>query len=482
MVQPQIESQAMSFPGKTETKSIVGGLIWLLAIAGLIILFNSNLRNSSIFARMKSYFGNQSRAIELFSSDYQRIGVADPIFLQADGETVRVGNITHIDFGPGYEGYKLGDNKTAQVTLFGNAPPLAPGDYVVVHQAGNSAEWVVRTMMPPKTRQKIIGLMTEAWTQNEEELVKLFTPLIEDSVADFGRIVKEDLQTAIEKHGEEIEELTSRYRDQLVNREILPLISDEIWPIVREESQPLAEEIGREIWQEVSVWRFGWRYLYDKSPLPQKKLAEKEFNRFVEKSAGPILESHLEDFIKVQESLLSKISSNEKVKQTFSKTATVISNDPKFRELVATIFQEVLVENERLAESLKETWKSPKAQQAMDHASQRFDPVVTDIGATLFGSTSTAITPEFARVLRNKVLHKDERWLTLHTQASGNRDEKLANMIVERIENGKMNSETGRTRLPMITSLVVEDFPIAAAPEIEEVVRQKVAEKRDSPE
>jgi len=409
----------MSFPGKTETKSIVGGLIWVLAIAGLILFCNSNLQDNSVLARMKSYFGNQTRSVELFSS---------------------------------------------------------------VHQSANSAEWVVRTMMPPKTRQKIIELMTQAWTQNEEELVTLFTPLIEDSVADFGRIVKQDLQVAIENHRGEIDELTQRYREQLVNKEILPLISDEIWPIVQEESQPLAEEIGREIWQEVSVWRFGWRYIYDKSPLPKKKLAEKEFNRFVEKSAGPILESHLDDFIKVQESLLSKISSNEKVKQTFSKSANVISNDPKFRELMASIFQEVLVKNDRLADSLKATWKSPKAQKAMDRASERFDPVVTDIGATLFGSTSTAITPEFARVLRNKVLHKDERWLTLHTKVSGNRDEKLASMIVQRMESGKIESVPGQIRLPMVRATAISDYPIPAAPEIEEVALKKVAQKQDSAE
>ena len=50
---------------------------------------------------------------------------------------------------------------------------------------------------------------------------------------------------------------------------------------------------------------------------------------------------------------------------------------------------------------------------AMRIANDRLQPTVTEIGKALFGSPRTGITPEFARVLRNRVLHKDERWLIL---------------------------------------------------------------------
>jgi len=243
-------------------------------------------------------------------------------------------------------------------------------------------------------------------------LISLFQPLIEDSIADASKIIREDLQAAIESHRDQIDELSQRYREQLLEKEILPLVRNEIWPIVQTETQPLAETIGQEIWKEVSVWRFGWRYIYDRSPLPEKKLTEKEFNRFVENKAVPIFENHLEDFIDVQKTTLTKISGNEKVKETFSKSVREVSNDPKFRELVASIFQEVLVNNQRLKNAIRENWQTADAKQAMSRANRRLDPTVTQIGATLFGSTHTAITPEFARVLRNKVLHKDERWLT----------------------------------------------------------------------
>lgn len=41
------------------------------------------------------------------------------------------------------------------------------------------------------------------------------------------------------------------------------------------------------------------------------------------------------------------------------------------------------------------------------------EPSIVSIGELLFGSPHVEITPEFSRVLRNRVLFKDDRWLLL---------------------------------------------------------------------
>ncbi len=461
----------MPFPQKSETKAIVGSLIWIAAIALLAIMIRTRLTENSIANRLSGYFGQQQRSMELISSDWQMLGFGDPVFLLTENQTIRVGKIAHIDFGEGYEKYRLGDTKIAMATFYGNAPRLEPGDYLMVHQTDQSVEWVIRTMLPPEMRKKIGQLITNAWQANQDELVAMFRPLIEESIADAGKIIQDDLKVAIQNHRVQIDALSERYQIQLLEKEIIPLVRNEIWPIVEEEAQPLAQSIGQEIWQEVSVWRFGWRYIYDRSPLPEKKLTEKEFNRFVETKAVPILENHLEDFIDVQKSILTRIAGNGKVKATFSKSVREVANDPQFRDLVTSIIKEALLENPRLRETLKEKWQSPQARRAMLIANQRLDPTVTEIGATLFGSTRTAITPEFARVLRNKVLHKDERWLTLHTSSAGNRDEDLATNIVEAIESGENTPANGR--LPMFTEYETFEYP-AAAPPVEESILKRM--------
>ena len=466
----------MAFPKKSKTKTIFGALIWICAITALTILIRSNVSENSIADRLSGYFGKQQQTIELVSSKYQMIGFGDPVFSISDNETTRVGNIAFIDFGEGYESYRLGHNKTAVATFYGNSPDLSPGDYLKVHEVDESVEWVVRTMMPPKMRAKIGALITDAWQSNQDELVSMFRPLIEESITDAGKIIQEDLKVAITNHRTEIDTLSLRYQKQVLEKEIIPLVREEIWPIVKEEAEPLAETIGQEIWQEVSVWRFGWRYIYDRSPLPEKKLTKKEFDRFVDRKAVPIIENHLEDFIDVQKSMITRISANEKVKATFSKSVREIGNDPEFRELVASIIKEVLVDNQRLRESLKEKWQSPAARKAMEIANKRLDPTVTEIGSTLFGSTKTAITPEFARVLRNKVLHKDKRWLTLHTKAAGNRDEDFAAKIIEAGDSDEPESSSSQ-RLPMFTATEASNYPTEAAPPIEKVVLEREEEQ-----
>jgi len=53
----------------------------------------------------------------------------------------------------------------------------------------------------------------------------------------------------------------------------------------------------------------------------------------------------------------------------------------------------------------------------MKMANGRLESTITRIGQSLFGSPKGKITTEFARVLRNRVLHKDDRWLVLNPRA-----------------------------------------------------------------
>ena len=111
----------------------------------------------------------------------------------------------------------------------------------------------------------------------------------------------QDLENAFAKREAKIRQIGEKYQSELIEEELVPLIESEIWPIVQKQSEPLAAQIGQEIWQEVSVFRFGWRYLYDRSPLPEKKLAEREFDRFLDEKLIPILKSHVGDFLELQQ-------------------------------------------------------------------------------------------------------------------------------------------------------------------------------------
>ena len=286
----------------------------------------------------------------------------------------------------------------------------------------------METMFPPEKREEISRVIMESYRKNQAQIVDALRPVIEASLKDASSVIREDLKTAFEKREDEIRKIGERYQENLVQKEIIPLIQEEIWPIVESESRPLANEVGQEIWSEVSMFRFGWRYIYDKTPLPDKKLTEKEFKRFVDQKALPVLESHLEDFVELQKKLLTKISSNEEVKSTVSKSFKTIVADEEVQGLLGDVFREVFVNNEKLQGVLEERWNRPDAQYALQLTNRKLDPTITEIGRSLFGSPDTEITPEFARVLRHRILHKDSRWFTLHqTEAAAGSDGAVSN-------------------------------------------------------
>jgi hypothetical protein len=195
-------------------------------------------------------------------------------------------------------------------------------------------------------------------------------------------------------------------------------VKSEIIPIVQLESEPLIGEIGQEIWGEVSVFGFGWRYIYDKTPLPDRKLTEREFRRFVEQKAMPIILSHMDEIIEVQKIVIRKVAENPKIKASLSESFESVMKDDETQALVSEILEDVLVNNERLKLALEKQWQSPAAKRAVSLANERLEPTINEIGVSLFGSPNGEITPEFARVVRHRILHKDSRWLTIESQGT----------------------------------------------------------------
>ena len=456
---------------KFELRVIIGALIWLGLIAGAILLFNrATPGDLKIPTQLGNYFGQQRRTITMRSAYNDVFGIGDPIFLEVDGNVTPVGVVADLGLDDRKDkhqrNFKQAFQQTATVELYGNAPQLVPGDYFTQHSTDDSMAWVINTMFPPEMKEKISGLILNAYQSNQADLMEVFRPVVEQSLVDATGIIREDLKEAIENHRVEIDKISARFQSDLLEKEIIPLVQEEIWPIVAAESRPLATQVGQEIWQEVSVWRFGWRYLYDRSPLPEKQLSEKEFNRFVDNKAIPILESHINDFIDLQQRLLSGISKNEKVKSTVSASIRKIAEDEEVQALVSQIFRETVIDNDRLKESLEKNWNSAQAKRAMNLANNRLEPTVRTIGETIFGSTQTQITPEFARVLRNRVMHKDERWFTLHTSASGNRNEELAQQLIDSGRAADTASGSLQQTIPVVPSYEYKNIP-NFAPELE---------------
>jgi len=401
---------------------IAGMLIWIGLIAGGVVLFRQSTSASPVAVRqIVDYLGAQKRTLDVVTPSQVVLGVGDPVFLEtSSGKIEPIGMISELDFPSdiSQSPVKLAWVNQATIEFMSGLPPLSQADYVEYHATSESLGWIGTTMLSPAKRKELTELIVNAYTRHQDELLETFQPLIKQTIADGAKIIRDEIATEIAERQEQIQAIGRRYQSEVLEKDILPVLEEEVWPIIQEESQPLAKLIGLEIWREVSVWRFGWRYLYDVAPLPDKNLANKEFDRFLQRKVVPILKTHMADAIELQKVLLTKVASNENLRATLTDAGKKLLDDPEVKGIVKEIFKNAIVDNHNLKKSIEGTWRSDSALAAMRIANDRLEPTVTEIGKALFGSPQTGITPEFARVLRNRVLHKDERWLVFKS-ASG---------------------------------------------------------------
>lgn len=401
-----------------EFRAIVGLLIWIGLISCAIMFARHSVGKSPrATAQLARYIAKQRRVVELeFPPGEFLLKVGDPIFSADSSDMAPIGAVCRVGELDSKEKIAWVRNR-AYATLFSNAPKIRPNDSLEFHNAPDTTSWAVQTMLPPEKRAELSELIFRAYQKHQVEIVASLKPVVAASLKEAAAVVQADLKVAFEARKDRIQRIGQRYQTDLIETEIVPLVQKEIWPIVQEEAQPLASEVGSEIWSEVSVFRFGWRYLYDQAPLTDRNLTSKEFNRFVDRKAVPILQNHIGEFVQLQQTILKRIFQNEKVKSTVSKSITAIVEDPEVQELLGEVFQEVLLNNQRLQEVISVQWNSPEARLAIERANRLLEPTITEIGVKLFGSPDSAIPPEFAMVLRRRILQKDSRWFVLRTAA-----------------------------------------------------------------
>ena len=403
-------------------RSTFGLLIWLIGLGVLgYFVWPSTDEGKQTQSQLVQYLTKprQDFNIEFESRAVLRVG--DPIVVFEDGNATVVGNVTGI--GPQEDPkINIAYTETATVQFYSSTPSIAVGDYLGYHQTPSSMDWVVQMMLPPHKRQEIRHLIVDAYQEHQSEILELLQPIVLQSIKDASEVIREDFHQSIIERQDQIAKLGDRYQVELVERELVPLIKDEIWPIVQAEMTPLASEIGEEIWQRASVWRFGWRYLYDQSPLPERNLTRKEFERFMQRQGTPVIEAYVPEILESQQRVLRRTSENEKVRTVVSDTTMRVLRDPEFQRLTMDLLQDVFVDNQRLTQVFEKNWKSEEAKRALEITNKRLDPTITRIGQALFGSPELSITPEFSRVLRNRILHKDDRWLVLRLAEDRSRE------------------------------------------------------------
>lgn len=393
----------------------LGAAFWIASIgcvAAWLLAVDSRADTSPSAATWQS--SPASLILESLWSSTESIEIEDPTGV------VRVGDVAFAPHGSQWHevGYitavrrvEKADNRVT-LTVF-DSEAWAPTAIFQVHRNSGRIGDVMATLLPPEKRERLQQRLTAALETHAQSVADEILPLVAESIQTSVPLIESALSDAIERHREEIDTLIARYRAEILNDRILPLIREEVMPIVRKHGAEPAETIGREIWDKASLWRFGWRAIYDKSPLPERELVAVEWDRFVEEEVTPVVEAHLDEIISAVERTIQDLAANRKLRGELAELIHTIAQDPEARALFRTILREAIVDNQQLRQAWASVWSSPAAKERLRRTSKRLEPILREIGDEVMGTRAEGIEPGFARVLRNQILSKDRTWITI---------------------------------------------------------------------
>ncbi len=405
-----------------ETRRIITGVfVWTVAlfIAWSAVARQLKTVDSSIVQMktgMTQWITGQQTVFEAKCPRPLAIAVGDPVFMkQPDGQYRQIGRVQN-NFGAPIETHLT---EKIRLELYDSALADCENRFEVrYYGAPTTLDWVARTMLPPEKQKQIADTIAAEWKLNQDEILRRLNPLVEQSLQRAVSVVEAELPKSIERHRGEFAKLGERYKSEMLRDQLVPLAKERVLPIMEEEIRPLANEIGRELWDRVSLWSFTWRAIYDASPLPERNALKTEFDRFLDEEAIPVLQSRSPEFVAATERILRRIGKDPVVNETFRRNLREIASDPAMHQIVWSIVQESVIENQALRESLREEWKRPEVRETLQAMSSRFEPTARKIGDLIVGSREKGVTPEFARILRVQILVKDRRWLILEPVSS----------------------------------------------------------------
>lgn len=283
---------------------------------------------------------------------------------------------------------------------------------LVFHRAEPSLGWLIRTVLPPRKQEALLAEIRSLIETRGQTLLETLRPILAEWNQDLLPDLEQDLGRAIADHWSDIDRLARRWGAEIDRRDLDRLMREVCWPIVQTNVGPLADKVGVELWARVSLWRFGWRYLYDQSGLGDQAV-RREWDRFVREEVTPVLESHTDEFLNVLGAIASEIAANDRVQRSVGMELKRMLNDPEFQGMLGTVLKQTLLDNPRLRDAFAEAFTSPEARRAIERLSIELEPTVDRIGVMIFGSADAGIDPDFARAIRGYVLGKDRQWYQL---------------------------------------------------------------------
>jgi hypothetical protein len=331
----------------------------------------------------------------------------DPVFIR-DPEKflLRIGRIESVGTDAG--------GLLAHLSIYPeHAGVLLEGSGAQAFEVSVGGPWVVSTLLPPERLRSIREATATFFEREGAEFREALWPELKKALVDVIALYEEELPHALAGRSEQWKSIYDRHREGVIREKLVPALEEVALPLLKEEFGPFLEEVGMELWCELPIWSLGIRYVLERVPGTEEDQVEKKFNEYLEARASPILKKHAPEAMRIGGTVLKETLTAPQVREALAEVARALSEDPELSALLRELADELILENERLGELVKERWETGLKAAVLD-AAKKLDPLTKEVvNSIVLNEERNGINPRLAQVLRTAVFRKDGRWVLL---------------------------------------------------------------------
>ncbi len=319
-------------------------------------------------------------------------------------ELIRVGEVVELH-------EETGDTLATMVFDTARVVTFREG-YQVVHRSVGASLLFSMQMLLPRHR---VDQIREEWEKFERKhaddvwnhLAPVWQPLLKDVL----RFLWEAVESSLKDQEPRLQQLVTRYREELVEKRVVPVLVHEVWPIITDKGADPMRVIGRELWDEVPLFSLAWRSMWDSAFSDGPGKLEAAFNEFVQMHAIPILLEHRETIQQTVVTVLREVADSPEVTATLREIAALIAADQELRTFASQLVIDV-AQSQKIRDYIKASLKDGLVQARLLAANDLLQDFFTEVGnLMLLDETKKGINQDLAKLLRILVLHRDRQYI-----------------------------------------------------------------------
>jgi hypothetical protein len=330
------------------------------------------------------------------------------VFAQVDGRFDRIGEITRVR--------RDGDDLLATIA-FDRARAdvqLRQGTKAVRRSQGRSFVYALQKLLTDERRAAVAQRWQEFRALHEAAVLSELQPVVADLLQGGAALVEQELPAVLARHGAEVDALVKRLRIEVGRDQLLPLLTEEVWPVVVRHAAAPAEVIGRELWDKVPLFDIAMRAAADKVLEKEPVRVEKRWRDFVNDEALPTLAAHEPEMAAAFAAIARELLQSDAVHRRVSTLLDSVLKDPEAKRLTSELTRELLFENPRLKEFVRQRLDDPEVRARLQRVSDRLQEFLDPVGdLLLLDATGQAINPDLAQLIRLLLLKRDAQVLYL---------------------------------------------------------------------